>query len=210
MMDKRRKEEKWRTARWSTVRCEGKNNKWWWKWCPRWGCWRMGCPRQHLHQLISQLTSAGSRLSAGFHPFFWCLSLTSLSPFPLKSCVTLCSSPDLSLLFQPLCQMLSGTWDASSYIFPLKALLESFLHCFADVVDPFLLRLSIYIFLYLMTVILWLRYIIKSVSLEITMAMGNISWTAHGLNIFQAKWHFCTIDPATLQRFYSFIKSVII
>lgn len=52
-----------------------------------------------------------------------------------------------------------------------------------------------------MMVILWFRYIMRSVPLE-TMVMGNISWTVHGLKIFQAKWHFSTIEPAALQLYY--------
>lgn len=51
-----------------------------------------------------------------------------------------------------------------------------------------------------MMVILWFRYIMRSVPLE-TMVMGNISWTVHGLKIFQAKWHFSTIEPAALQLY---------
>lgn len=74
MMDKRRKEEK-KTARWST----GKNNKWWWKWGPRWRCWWMGCPRPHQSADL-----CNPRFSAGFHLVFLCVSLTSLSPLPLN------------------------------------------------------------------------------------------------------------------------------
>lgn len=41
----------------------------------------------------------------------------------------------------------------------------------------------------------------RGVPLE-TMVMGNISWTAHGLKIFQVKWCFSTIEPAALQLYY--------
>lgn len=101
--------------------------------------------------------------------------------------------------------MLSCTWDASSYIFPLKALLESFLHCLAVVVDPFLLRLPVYN----LSVISWLKYIIKNVSLETPMLMGILTGR-HPEWIFVKQHGTFAVLNEHLQRLYTFIQSVII